>query len=287
MSLQLIRHVPTTLILAASRGGRYDELGRVGSHCGAAYLDEIHDRHSIAGLTLVEVFVLSIFVLISHGDHIYEYFLQDDFSPWVDSLFGWNMDRQKPETNEEKMSASTSPRKIWVGFLNNVSCERESSNKVEPSLINVKRENADAGVFYHDCESEDIRQQRCPEGPEFNYDLPQLNDEDLRAAIQNFESAGASAAKQTNYAFGFQFSESQYLCPLDDAKFLESILLFQQFFLHVSCVTWAPNSNSCLQIHLTKFFRDLISGGSSEFGTLPCPEEQHSILTNSPLYPNH
>lgn len=241
-SLQLIKHVPMTLNLAASRGGRYDELDSVRSQCGATYLDEIHDRHSIACLTLVEVFLVSISGLLGHGDRVYKYFLQDDFSLMVDSLFGRNMERRKLETNDGEMSASTSPRKIWVQFLNNILCEREFSNKVEPSLINVKQENAEASIV------NELRSMKsfCPENPVMtvcqkissnidaqmilslskNYDLPPLNDEDLRAAIYNFESAGGSAAMQTNYAFGFQFSESQYLRSLDDAKFLESVFPF-------------------------------------------------------------
>lgn len=241
-SLQLIKHVPRTLNLAASTGGQYDEFHSVRGQFGATYLDEIHDQHSIAGLTLVEVFFVSISGLLGHGDRVYKYFLQDDFSPMVDSLFGRNMERQKFETNGGEMSTSTNPKKIWVQFLNNILCEREFSYKVEPSLINVKQENAEASIV------SELRSMKsfCPESPVMtvcqkissnrdaqmilslskNYDLPPLNDEDLWAAIYNFESAGCSAAMQTNYAFGFQFSESQYLRSLDDAKFLESAFPF-------------------------------------------------------------
>ena len=184
---------------------------------------------------------MSISGLLGHGDRVYKYFLQDDFSLMVDSLLGRNMEREKLETNYAETSDSKSPRKIWVGFLNNVVCERESSNKVEPSLINVKLENAASIV-------NELRSMKsfCPENPAMtvcqkissnrdaqrvlrlskNYDLPPLNDEDLRTAIYNFESTGVSAAMQTNCAFGFQFSESQYLRSLDDAKTLGSVFPF-------------------------------------------------------------
>lgn len=245
-SLQLIRHVPMTSSSAASGGGRYDEFDGVGSHRGPTHLDEIHERHSIAGLTLVEVFFVSISGLVGHGDHVYKYFLQDDFRSMVDSSCRKNTERQRLEASNEEISASKSPRKRWIGFLNNILCERESSSNVETLFSNVKQENVEASSV----NELPFLKSFCPENPIItvcpkissntdaqrtlklskDYDLPPLNDEDLRGAIYNFENAAASSAKQTNCAFGFQFSESQYFRSLDDAKFLELVFPFPTVF---------------------------------------------------------
>ncbi|XP_074285780.1 uncharacterized protein LOC141611191 isoform X2 [Silene latifolia] len=215
-----------------------------GSTIGEAIVfDEVQSGYSIAGLTLVEVFFVSLAGIIGHGDHVYNYFLKGGLSCVVPCLMGSQEELNlEAKDGASTCSSLTSPRKTWVEFLDSIFQERQSFRVVESSFHgkgeNMKSKEESDLEFVKSC---------CVENPAmtvshklFNSrrdvlrtlnlskdsNLPPLNDEELWEGIFNGESSQPSSTKQTNCAFGFQFSESEYIRSLDDTKFLETIFPF-------------------------------------------------------------
>ncbi|KMT17496.1 hypothetical protein BVRB_2g037780 [Beta vulgaris subsp. vulgaris] len=237
-SLQLIRHVPMT----SPSGGRYTDLGGFGSICGIDNTNELRRGYSTAGLTLVEVFFVSVAGIIGHGDHVYNYFMQNDLASMIPCLMRCEVERQRLRGRDSKSSAMTSQKKTWVEFLDSTLQEREASYQVKTSLSHGKEdvETSLANEFQ-------LVKSFCAQNPAItvcqkmlnknrdalrtltlskNANLPPLNDEDLREAIFNIESRGALSNKKTNFTFGFQFSESQYLRSMEETLLLETMFPF-------------------------------------------------------------
>ncbi|CBI19579.3 unnamed protein product, partial [Vitis vinifera] len=82
-------------------------------------LDHHLAERSIAGLTLSEIFCVSLVGLIGHGDHISKYFwLEDPCNPKIFSLFESHMDKQNLEKgNGESLPNLACSEKIWFKFL--------------------------------------------------------------------------------------------------------------------------------------------------------------------------
>lgn len=235
-SLQLIRHVPTT---SSATSGKGSDCQFDGFDCG----------QRIAGLTLSEVFLVSLTGLIGHGDHISRYFWQDDLckSKMTPSFDESCVNKLKVENVGGETLPSCS-EKIWYKFL--------VDTLLQKRMINSKSASMDASYFL-DANEENmvarigdklpLLESFCPENPVItmcqtslrknldawktlnlsrNFYLPPLNDEALRKAVYGCESGSSPATQGTNYTFGFQFGESEYVRSQNDTELLEVLFPF-------------------------------------------------------------
>ncbi|KAJ8541065.1 hypothetical protein K7X08_001881 [Anisodus acutangulus] len=218
-SLQLVQHTPMTSSVFAS--------GR------------------IAGLSLSEIFCVTLSALIGYGDHISEYLFQEKkIVPLVKSFIG----RQKVERSNESIQEMTLSDKEWCKFLVDTVTQK---GKATLHSCHALGEEVDSSVVKEDklgLDGNDILSLGFrPENPAITtsqkilyahrdawgalnlsreFYLPPLNDEGLRQAI--FDGSGGSfvATKNTNYTFGFQFDESERDRLEEDVNFLEELFPF-------------------------------------------------------------
>ncbi|OVA18128.1 Spc97/Spc98 [Macleaya cordata] len=247
-SLQLIRHTPREY---ASLSGSSDdheidafERSGVGNH-----ISEKHHWTSIGGLTLSEVFCVSLVGLIGDGSHVSKIFGQPDpRKPNITQLLESYMYKKKlPEDNGDTTEASMCSENIWYKFL--------IDGISQKGIISPVSSMKDSGCFQEINEGNitgksighPLSQLYCPENPVItvcrtflnnnkaswdeldisrNYHLPPLNDESLRDAIFGGISGIPPALKETDYMFGFPFGESEYNRSEDDIKTLEVLYPF-------------------------------------------------------------
>ncbi|TXG52340.1 hypothetical protein EZV62_021509 [Acer yangbiense] len=248
-SLQLIRHVPTAFasVSCKNNDNRMDVLG---SSNDAIDLSKIHRGQSIAGLTLAEIFCVSLAGLVGHGDHICRYFWQDNDckSEIIPSLVSSMNGQMAGNGNGESLPALTCSEKMWYKFLVDTLLQKrvidlKFANKVPGGFPYMKEEN-----MATDTDNQlATKKSFCPENPVItlcetllhknsdawkalnlsrNFYLPPLNDEILRKAVLGGDSEDSSEVKGTNYAFGFQFGKSEYLRSQYDSKLLENLFPF-------------------------------------------------------------
>lgn len=238
-SLQLIQHVP--MMTSAPSGS--------GSGYYSNNLSQIHHGQSIAGLTLSEIFCVSLVGLIGHGDHISKYFwLEDPCNSKIFSFLESHVDKQELEERPaESLLDLAFSEKIWLKFLVEMLLQKGkidfvSENRNEHNLHDVKEDTSAKGPF-----DELLLRSSCPENPVItmcklflkmnrdswstlnlsrNFYLPPLDDEGLRKAIFGEKIGLGSAAKGTDYAFAFNYDESEYLRSKDDTKLLEVLFPF-------------------------------------------------------------
>ncbi|KAJ8538040.1 hypothetical protein K7X08_014580 [Anisodus acutangulus] len=214
-SLQLVQHTPMTSSVSA--GGR------------------------IAGLSLSEIFCVTLSALIVYGDYVFEYFFQEKkIVSSVKSFTGW----QKVEISKESFQEMTCSDKEWCKFLVDTMAQK---GKADLLSCHVLGEEEDSFVVKGDklaLDGNDILSLGFrPENPAITtsqnflhanrdawgalnisreFHLPPLNDEGLRQAI--FYGSGGSfvATENTNYTFGFQFGESEQVFPFQENSTLPS-----------------------------------------------------------------
>ncbi|KAE9609391.1 hypothetical protein Lal_00020252 [Lupinus albus] len=235
-SLQLMRHVPNSLAVC-SKGSDYE----IGSTKYFSY------GQRMAGLTLSEVFSVSLAGLIGHGDHVCKYFCQDDWfeSVSVSSFASYGNEEKIDNVNNGNLTALPYSEKIWFKFFIDTLSEKRSADlklKYE-DINNATRDQRGARVVDEELlllrshiENPVItvcRKNLGKNGDAFktlnlseNFCLPSLNDEVLRKAIFGGDSSAFSDSKGTNYAFGFRFGESEYLHSQDERKLLEMLFPF-------------------------------------------------------------
>ncbi|KAL6548858.1 hypothetical protein OROHE_008703 [Orobanche hederae] len=209
-SFQLIRHAPTRSISSFS----------------------VENRCSIAGLTLSEVFCVSLTALIGHGDHIAKNLWQDD-----KHLIGSSVESRDQENQSKK---------FWQKLLDDTLAQKRNiglvSRKGAINFHNLK------GLKSNSDELDILPKTYCPENPALTvcrgilqenrdswsslnisqaFNLPPLNDECLRQAMfsGNLREHGLSV-KSTDFTSGFQFGELECSRFLEEAKMLEEFLPF-------------------------------------------------------------
>ncbi|CAI9786567.1 unnamed protein product [Fraxinus pennsylvanica] len=221
-SLQLIRHAPMTSLLTAPA-------------------TNLENETSIGGLTLSEIFCVSLVALIFHGDHISEYLWQDNK---LVSSFGSVKEIQRLEESNGTLTAKTSSNKAWHKLLTDILAQKRdlSSGYAQRDPLNsfsVK------GKKLTSNEIDELPQFNtfCPENPVItvclkllhenrdawsalnisqNYHLPPLNDEGLRQAIFGENCGTGLAHKNTDYTSGFQFGEFER--QVEDGEMLKVLL---------------------------------------------------------------
>ncbi|KAG7941580.1 hypothetical protein I3843_16G051700 [Carya illinoinensis] len=242
-SLQLIRHVPTTFSVTSSKGSdcQFDGFGTSS--------DGFHRGQIIAGLTLSEIFFVSLAGLIGHGDHISRYFWQDNHCKTTPSSEESLVNKLKVEHGGgETLPLLPCSEKIWYKFLVDTLLQKrvinsKSARKDASYSLDAKEENMVADVVA----KLPLLESFCTENPVItvckktlrknmdawktlnlsrNSYLPPLNDEILRKAVFGNEQRSSYATQGTNYAFGFQFSESEYIRSQNDTEMLEVLFPF-------------------------------------------------------------
>ncbi|KAM3341979.1 gamma-tubulin complex component 5 [Capsicum galapagoense] len=218
-SLQLVQHTSVTSSVSAS--------GR------------------IAGLSLSEIFCVTLSALIGYGDHISEYFFQEETTaPLVKSFIGG----QKIEGSNESFQEITCSDKEWCKFLVDTMAQKGSADHLSCQALGEEVYNFDLKGDKLGLDGNDILSLGFhPENPAITtshkflhanrdawgplslsreYYLPPLNDEGLRQAIFDGSVASFVATKNTNYTFGFQFGESERDRLKEDVNFLEELFPF-------------------------------------------------------------
>ncbi|KAL2346376.1 hypothetical protein Fmac_000376 [Flemingia macrophylla] len=236
-SLQLMRHVPNSSV-NCSKGSNYE----IGSTKCLNY--GLYPFKRISGLTLLEVFSVSLAGLIDHGNHVCKYFWLDNWYDSVSSSSNVSCVNEKKIDNE-KLIAPPYSEKTWYKFWIDTLYQRRSAGlklKYE-DINNDTRELRGTTVI----EDEELLLRSYIENPVITvcrtnlgkngdalktlnlsrkFSLPSLNDEGLRKAVFGGEGTAFSDSEGTNYTFGFHFGESEYLRTQDERKLLEMLFPF-------------------------------------------------------------
>lgn len=240
-SLQLMRHIPSSLPVRSK--GSNCEIGNT------RYVNYgLFPSQRMAGLTLSEIFSVSLAGLIGHGDHVCKYLWQDDGdeSVSVSSFISHINEEKTSNDNIENLTAPSYLEKIWYKFLTDTLLEKRSSD-LKLKYEDTKNDTRDQGGV-RVVKDELLLLRSCLENPVItvcqtnlgkknrdalealnlskNFCLPSLNDEDLRKAIYGKESTSFSDTEGTNYTFGFQYGESEYIRSQDERKLLEMLFPF-------------------------------------------------------------
>lgn len=235
-SLQLMRHVPNSLAVR-SKGSDY-EIGNT---------KHFNYGQRMAGLTLSEVFSVSLAGLIGHGDHVYKYIWQGDWfeSVSVSSFVSYANEEKTENINNGNLTAFPYSEKVWYKFLIDTLSQKRSTG------LKLKYEDINNGTLdlrgARVVEDELLLLRSHIENPVItvcrtnlgkngdalrtlnlsgHFCLPSLNDEVLRKAIFGGESSAVSDSEGTNYTFGFRFGESEYCRSQDERKLLEMLFPF-------------------------------------------------------------
>ncbi|MED6222329.1 hypothetical protein PIB30_063301 [Stylosanthes scabra] len=240
-SLQLMRYAPNSLA-TCSKGSNYE----IGS---TEYFNYgLYPAQSKAGLTLTEVFSLSLAGLICDGDHVYKHFWQDDWyeSEYTLSPVSYVKDEKTESNSNENLTALPHSEKIWYRFLSDV-LSQESSADLKKKYEGIRNDAGEVkGAKVVEDEFQLLMRSHvnnpviavCQMDLRKNSDalkklnisqkfcLPSLNDGALRTAVFGGESTTFSDSVGTNYTFGFKYGESEYLRSQDDRKLLEMLFPF-------------------------------------------------------------
>ncbi|KAM7266457.1 hypothetical protein ACFE04_004354 [Oxalis oulophora] len=198
-SLQLIRHAP----IISSRLSTHNRESEVGKQNDDSDFKNFHQGQSIAGLTLSEIFCVSLAGFIGHGDHVSRYLL----------LNNW------------RESGLISSEKIWCKFFLDSLSQKgviDSSDKIQRSFVQENPVITLCNKKFLNNNRDSWKKLKLSR----NFDLPPLNDDVLRDAVFGCGNEPFSGDRGTNYSFGFRFGESEYLRSQDDTKQLEALFPF-------------------------------------------------------------
>lgn len=183
-SLQLIKHAPVTSS-STSLGIHYD------------------NQRCTTQLSLSEIFCLSLTALIGYGDHMYQFFWQNDKIVSATGSY----------TGIEKLACL---EKIWYKFLVDA---LPAGVSFEPVVRSFSPENPTITV----CQK--LLQANASNWDSLNlsnnYNLSPLNDEEMRKAI-----FGGATVKGTNYASDFPCGDSGNIHSQPDIKVVEALFPF-------------------------------------------------------------
>ena len=222
-----------------------------------------NDSREMGLLTLSEIFLICLSGLLENGDHVYEYLRRLHADSVPNNKAFVESESNVQETKD--ICAESSTEKTWVKLLKNATSGRKydgiektiSRNAVMDKPIFVPGDPQDAssnaveaGHFTLSC-YENPAITACREvllrnpnsWSELNisesFHLPPLNDGNMRRAIfADAHSAGTSTIGDTqptssfprldgtDYKFGFQFSDLDYVRQEDDRRTLEVLYAF-------------------------------------------------------------
>lgn len=247
-SLQLIRHVHTDFSSVPNRSND-DGINVKASSNDFNVFSGTHCGQGIAGLTLAEIFCVSLAGLVGYGDHIFKYFWLDECKSEIIPSLESNLGRKiVGNENHGLLPMLTCSEKMWCKFLVDTLLQKgvidpKDVHKLASSFTNMK------GEHMVTCVGNQVTTQKsfCPENPVISlcgtlldnksdsskslnlskkFSLPPLEDESLRKAVLGGDVNESSEVKGTNYVFGFQFGESEYRRSQYDLKLLEVLFPF-------------------------------------------------------------
>lgn len=240
-SLQLIRHVPAKSDQTSfGRDGCY-KLDSSADADNATDLGEVQQRHRTTGLTLSEIFCISLSGLIAHGDHVYNYLCHENLHPMI-APSPQTLERKRA-SHEVYSSSLASKGKIWIELLGEALKDKKIGSRDEHGFIHMEDSTTAEGWLK---EVQTVKS-FCPQNPVLtvskmfldenklawsslnlskHINIPSLNDEELWEAVFSMESAMDAPMGGTNYNFGFQFTESGYFRSQDDIEVLETLFPF-------------------------------------------------------------
>ncbi|GAB2291372.1 hypothetical protein Dimus_025630 [Dionaea muscipula] len=242
-SLQLIRHVYVVVASVSTTSNEHELNNISGSASPYDGTDPTILYHGcgIPGLTLSEVFCVSLSGLIGHGDHLFSSFKQYDLNALISHL---QMSKFEEELEDGDNSVSlVNSGKTWFEILKETLWERGYASQNEKVSSHVKNENVAPGCINR------IQSFRsfCPENPALtvskmflnknkdswgdlnlsdNFSLPPLDDHVLREAIFITNSTMAFSAKQSDCSHVSGFRQSAFLGTQDDTNVLERLFPF-------------------------------------------------------------
>ncbi|PPR89839.1 hypothetical protein GOBAR_AA30844 [Gossypium barbadense] len=247
-SLQLIRHVPMASTVPSCKNS--DKVDDGSGNYNDCDINKMNHWQGMAGVTLAEIFCVSLAGLVGHGDRISRYFFEGDQckAETISSLSACMKEQIMESGTDGALPPSTFSEKIWYKFLVNSLLKKEVLD-IEPAdedsccFPDIKAENVIVGIENKYLSPRSF----CPENPVITvcqtlldknrnswealnlsqkFCLPTLNDECLRKAVFGEKRENVSGPHGTNYMFGFQFSESEHLRAQHDTKLLEVLLPF-------------------------------------------------------------
>lgn len=203
---------------------------------------ETHSGTNIAGLTLSEIFFVSLVGLLGDGSHVSKTFGQDDPKKHnIAQTLESYMDKKKfPEENGDIEAVSMFSDKIWCKFFIDAMLQKgmiNSDSSKDSDCFQGGNEVEIGGEFI----GRPLSILYCPENPVItvcraflnnnkeywgkldvsrNYHLPPLNDGSLRDAIFGGIDGVPSAMKETDFMFGYPFGESEHQRSEDDIRTL-------------------------------------------------------------------
>lgn len=236
-TLQLIRH---SHVASDSRVLKEDELNNINSSSSACGGPRMNHGGSIPGLTLSEVFLVSLSGLIGHGDHVFSSFKQDDFDDLISHL---SMSKQEEVSEDGECSeALVNSGKTWFEFLKDTLCERgyATRNEKEPSEKNKDLAPSCINNFQNLSSfcAENPAMTVCKMSLKINRDtwsalnlssnfyLYPLDDDALREAIMKTNSTMAFSVKGTNRSDFSEFSGPASFHTREDMNVLERLFPF-------------------------------------------------------------
>ncbi|CAN1235024.1 Gamma-tubulin complex component 5 (Fragment) [Linum perenne] len=116
-SLQLIRHVPASVSYSSisTKSNRSEIDGLISCE---AYHNLTRQQKSIAGLTLSEIFCVSVTGLVGHGDHVYKYLLDDISQSSIASTSVVDAINKDIHNRSNGISTrSVCSEKVWYKFM--------------------------------------------------------------------------------------------------------------------------------------------------------------------------
>ncbi|KAF8705112.1 hypothetical protein HU200_031378 [Digitaria exilis] len=206
-----------------------------------------NDTREMGLLTLSEIFLICLSGLLENGDHVYEYLRRLHAGTVLSDKAIVESESSVQETKD--ICAYDSNEKTWVKLLKNATSGRKydgiekaiSRNTVMEKPIFVPGDPQDAssnaveeGRFTLSCYENpaitacrEVLQRNPNSWSEVNisesFQLPPLNDGNMRRAIFADEH---SAGNSTDYKFGFQFNDLEYVRQEDDTRTLEGLYAF-------------------------------------------------------------
>ncbi|KAL5224409.1 hypothetical protein ABZP36_011048 [Zizania latifolia] len=220
-----------------------------------------NDAHKLALLTLPENFLICLSGLLENGDHVDNYLskLCADNAP-VNKKF---VQSKSSVQETEAACGENNSEKTWLKLLRDATSERKYDGTKKTLARNaVMRDPTFVPGDHQDVSSIAVEKHSnlsCYENPAItacqevlqrntnswsdlnisrSFHLPPLNDENMRRAIfGDRDTAGTSSGDTrsttylprldgTDYKFGFQFDDSEYVRQEDDRRTLEALYTF-------------------------------------------------------------
>uniref|UniRef100_A0ACD5XM45 Uncharacterized protein n=1 Tax=Avena sativa TaxID=4498 RepID=A0ACD5XM45_AVESA len=221
-----------------------------------------HDAREMGVLTLSEIFLICLSGLLENGDHVYEYLrkLRTDSAPAIKAFLEHKSDTE----GTEDACAENSSEKSWLKLLRDAISGRKYDGMLktlsedavprDPTFVHGYLQDASSNtveMHFSPCcyenpaitACQDVLQRNPNSWIEMNisktFDLPPLNDDDMRRDIfGDRQSAGTSTCGDaqptpsfrrldgTDFKFGFQFDNLEYVRQEDDRRTLEELYAF-------------------------------------------------------------